>query len=185
MTPDQMKAIHKLSALSDEFLAEIGRVTAHFALLEKEMTLLVHRLLGLPAKIALSITSEMSFRGLQQLAAVLVKERLPSRMVACTDILKLVAAAEDKRNQITHSLWGFAGASQSGEYKVVRTKYTAKQRRGLHLAREEFTVMDLHNIAMQISVAAYEVDAFRCSLPSRRAILALPSPAEPQTPTAD
>jgi len=68
LTENWIKAIQKGTALSDDFLAEIGRITAHFALLERDLIELVHTLLGVPDNVARTITSEQSFRGLQQLS---------------------------------------------------------------------------------------------------------------------
>ncbi len=164
MTDDEIKAIHKMTALSEDFLAELGRITAHFALLENDLIALTHRLLGLPENLARSITSELSFRSLQQLAASLLRERFPARVPALGDVLALVSKAEEKRNAIVHSLWGAGQKNKDGHFVVVRTKYTAKQKKGLNFLREELTLSELRGIAREISVAAYEVEAFCAAL---------------------
>ena len=76
---DDIKAMVKATALGDESLSEIGRITVHFALLEWTLIDVIHRLLGVSERRARIITSEMSFRGLQQLASSLVRERRPRR----------------------------------------------------------------------------------------------------------
>ena len=110
------------------------------------------------------ITSELSFRGLQQLAASLVKEKIPGKSERFKELLKKVGKCEEKRNYISHSLWGAALTREGEERRVVRTKFSAKQQKGLHFSREELTVADLRQIAMEISVAAYEVEAFAKTL---------------------
>lgn len=164
MIDNEIKALHKCTALSSEFLSEIGRITAHFALLERDMVALTHTLLELPENKARAITSELSFRGLQQLTSSLVKECLPAKSENLKLILKRVGQAEEKRNYVTHSLWGAALTKIGEEHKVVRTKYSAKQSRGLHFSREELTIADLYAIAVEISVAAYDVEAFNVSI---------------------
>lgn len=164
MTDDEIKAIHKCTALSDDFLTEIGRITAHFALLERDLTDLIHLLLGLPENVARTITSELSFRGLQQLAASLAKERVPAKSEGLKDVLKRVGKAEEKRNYISHSIWGAARTKAGEERKVVRSKFSAKLHKGLHFTREELKVSELRAIATEISVAAFDVEAFRASL---------------------
>lgn len=164
MTNDDIKAIHKCTALSDDFLAEIGRITAHFALLEKDFISLAHTLLNVPENIAITITSELSFRALQNLVASLVKELISEKSDELAAILKNVVKAEERRNQVSHSLWGAALRKTPGEYRVVRTKYSAKQKKGLHFAREELTVPDLYAIARDISIAAYDVEKFNFSI---------------------
>jgi len=166
MTDDELKIITKLTAVPDEFLAEIGRVTAHFALLEYDLIELTHQLLWLPEKMARSITSELSFRGLQQLAASLLRERFPSEVEKFESVLTKVSKAEERRNTVSHSLWGSGGKRKDGEHVIVRTKFTAKQKSGLKLVRQELTASDLREVAYQISLAAYEVESFRSQLPS-------------------
>lgn len=161
MTDDKIKVIHKSTALSDDFLAEIGRIAVLFAILEHDLINLVHRLLCLPENIARTVTSEISFRGMYQLASSLVKERVPDKFVEFRTVLKQIGKAEEKRNQISHSLWG---SSTSSSAQVVRTKYSAKATKGLHLSREELTVADLYAASNIISIAAYDVEAFYVSL---------------------
>ncbi len=94
-----------------------------------------------------------------------MKESLPTKSDALKEILKRVGQAEEKRNNVSHSLWGAAITTKPGEErKVVRTKYSAKQNRGLHFSREELTVADLYAIAVEISIAAYDVEAFDASI---------------------
>lgn len=160
MTNEEIKVLHKCTALSRDFLVEIGRITTHFALLERDFIALIHTLLGLRENVARTITSELSFRGLQQLASSLIKEMLPHRAQKLKEILKQVGVAETKRNYVSHSLWGAAPTGVGEEPRVVRTKYTAKQNRGLHFSREELTAADLYRIAQEISIAAYDVETF-------------------------
>ena len=168
MDHDEIKAMVKVTALSNDFLAEIGRITVHFALLERALVHLTHVLLALPENIARTVTSELSFRGLQHLASSLVKEKHPAMFEDFMQLLKLVGQAEDKRNRITHSSWGMSVTASAKEQKVVRTKFTAKHR-GLRLGREELTVNDLRSIASNISVAAYDVDSFAAMVLRNRA----------------
>jgi len=164
MTPDDIKAMSKMTALSEGSLVEIGRITVHFSLLEWALIDLIHRLLGLPAKRARTITSELSFRALQHLASSLLKERRPKRSQELAALLKRVSACEDKRNAISHSIWGAGGETSDGHELVVRSKYSAKQTRGLKFMRQEMTNDDLYAIAREISIAAFDLEVFGASL---------------------
>lgn len=159
MVSDHRKIIEMSSTLSEKHLAEIGRVTVQFALLEFHIRELVHWLLDRPSNVAAVITSELSFRNLYQLASALIKERSPELSAEFRLILKAVSMAEDRRNQISHSLWGSGGGAVA-----VRTKYSAKVGRGLHLAREEMTAEDIFQVSALVSVAAYDVESFHASL---------------------
>lgn len=164
---DDTKAL-KTTAIGPEFLLEIGRITVHFSLLEWELIDLVHRLLGLPIRRARTITSELSFRGLQQLASSLVKERRPNRSEEFKTILKKVSACEDKRNFVSHSVWGSGGLTSDGLQIVIRTKYTAKQKDGLKFMRQQMTAGDLQKIAREISIAAFDLEVFATSIRLKR-----------------
>jgi hypothetical protein len=110
------------------------------------------------------ITSELSFRGLQHLASSLVKERRPALDEQFATILKKVSACEDKRNAVSHSVWGSGGRTSDREPVIVRTKYSSKQTRGLRFMRQEMTKDDLRAICSEISIAAYDIEIFACSL---------------------
>lgn len=144
------------SALSSGPLAEIGRVVANFAILEVHLSLLVHSLLSLPYPIGRVVTAEQSFKAMLTLAANLVRSRLNSEAQAeFRSVLKLIRGAEGQRNTIVHSLWG--GVEEDC---VIRTKYTAKERKGLTLQRDSLTTDDLHEIASDIAVACLELERF-------------------------
>lgn len=144
------------TALSNEPLAEIGRIVANFAVLEVYLLVLIHGLLNLPASVARLVTTEQPFRSLVGMAANLVRARLDSSAQAdFRSVLALVCAAEQRRNQIVHSLWG--GGS---EYEVVRTKYTAKDSKGLLVQRERLTVAELHQVGYQVAEATFELERF-------------------------
>jgi len=152
----------KTTALPDEALTEIGRVVVNFVILESELFVLIHGLLGTKPEVSRIVTSELSFRNLVDLSASLMKQVYGKKEF---DAYKKVAIfaieAEEKRNRIIHSIWG----RQSGEGKIaVRTKHTAKRGKGLDFQREEFTIVDISNIAHDISRAAYAVSRFRESL---------------------
>ena len=170
MNPDN-KAMFKATAVADQSLTEIGRITVHFALLEWTLLDLTHRLLGLPKRRARAITSELSFRNLQNLASSLLKERRPNRSKEFDEILRRVSACEEKRNVISHSLWGSGGFNSDGTQVIVRTKYTAKQKRGLNFVRQELTGEQLYEIAREISITAYDVEVFGASLRLKRKFL--------------
>jgi hypothetical protein len=103
------------TALSDKSLAEIGRIVANFALLEVYLLVLIHGLLNLPASVGRLVTTEQPFRNLVGLAANLVRERFDSSVQSdFRSVLALVRAAEQRRNQIVHSLWGGGSEDEVG-----------------------------------------------------------------------
>jgi hypothetical protein len=158
---DDYKAVANSTAVDVAFLTEIGRITVHFALLERDIVELTHHLLGVPESSARCVTSELSFRGVTQLAASLMRERSPEELEAFRQLLKRVGQCEAKRNVIVHSLYGSAWDSNLRRPTVIRTKYSAKQTKGLSFQREEMTTNDLYAIAREIAIVTYEVETFR------------------------
>ncbi|MCP1375166.1 hypothetical protein [Dyella lutea] len=158
---EDFKAAAGGTAVPSEFLQEIGRITVQFALLERDIVELTHHLLGIPESMGRCVTSELSFRGITQLASSLLQERLPEELEDFRNLLKLVGRCEERRNAITHSLYGFLWSKDLGQATVVRTKYSAKQTKGLSFQREIMTVKDLSGIARELAIVRHDVESFR------------------------
>lgn len=152
------------TALPDEALAEIGRAVAHFALLERTLVRLVQGLLGgdkseQGERIVHILTSELSFRGLVDLSASLVREGYGDGIAdEYKTVLKVVAVAEEERNTLLHSLWGVT--SPEAQKPFIRTKYTAKRKKGLMFQREPLGVDDLRASVAKISLAVWDLRCF-------------------------
>ena len=156
----ELMAASRTTAVPPEFLAEIGRVVANFALLEYEFYILIHGLLGTRKEISRIVTSELSFRNLLGLSASLVKEiHGEEEAERFKETLKLASEAEEERNRIIHSVWGGGGSGN-----VVRSKHTARRAKGLSFQREEYSQEDLSATARKISRVIFCVERFRESL---------------------
>jgi hypothetical protein len=138
---------------ADDILVQTGRITSHFALLERGLLELAHMLLGVPDNIAKTITGELSLHAVQTLVASLAKERIPEQSADLRRILKMIEKAEDKKNSVSRFLWGTLTAD--GGQKSTRVGP------GLRLNEGELNANDLFNIATEISVAAHELEKFR------------------------
>jgi hypothetical protein len=145
-----------------EHLEAIGDITVSFAMLESVLQGLVHTLLGTRLAIAQTVTAEISFKGLRALAASLWIERYGKAQALTVDFLKLmtrIRAVEEKRNQVTHSLWA---ANEEG--LVLRIKRTAKETRGLELKYDQVAPADLAKIAGEIKRVASEVQSLHLGM---------------------
>jgi hypothetical protein len=149
----------KMTAVQPEFLEEIGRVVANFALLEYELFLLIHGLLGTEPEISRIVSSELSFKNLVELSSSLIKQIHGENVLQkYKEIIKVVTEAEEKRNLIVHSQWG------SAQTYVIRSKTTAKRAKGLNIQREKYTKVDLENVVLLVSRAILSVEMFRKQL---------------------
>lgn len=70
-------------------------------------------------------------------------------------LLGRAAQVEEKRNRITHSVWG-AGS----EGTITRIKTTAKERHGLRFDLEHVSEDDLRAVATEIQHLAWDVQEF-------------------------
>jgi len=162
-TYSDLRGLSHVTALPDGAVAEIGRITVQFAILEFYLARLVHGLLEQTGDIGWIVTSELSFPKLQDLSMSLVMEvHGPAKAAEYKEVLKEVSEAEASRNIISHSVWGVL--MPKGEPLLIRSKYTAKRKKGLSRQRQELTVEDLHTMAYNIAIAAHEVRAFGAEL---------------------
>lgn len=148
-------------AVSKEHLIEIGNITVFFALMENELKSLFSELTQLKdnqkKRLSIIIASELSIRQLFQLVKSLFVEVYGENAFfsELIEIIKKAEKATEKRNLITHSIWG-AGKNNS----LIRIKIINKNK-GTDFQAEPFSVGDFANIAKQIDDVYIELRNFR------------------------
>ncbi len=92
----------------EKFLVHIGDITVSFALLESTIQSLIGSFIAEHQRIGQIITTELAFRNLRALTISLYKERHgeDTDFGILRELMKRAADLEEKRNQITHSVWG-------------------------------------------------------------------------------
>jgi len=152
--------------IPSKYLEKIGDITVSFAILENEIEYFIWALLGTNHFIEQIITVELSFKKLRALLVSLYKERYGENdnYKKMRDLMNRAGKIEEKRNQITHSLWGTGKDIDS----VTRMKTTAKEKCGLRTKFELITVSDLEKIARDIKKLAREIQDFNLALLERK-----------------
>jgi len=143
----------------DQHLKSIGDITVSFALLESEIQLLIGSMLNGRQRIGQIITAELSFKNLRALMISLYIERHRKEDVDFEKLKELMTRAgqvEDKRNQITHSIWG-AGKDVD---TITRIKTTAKEKHGIRFQFEDVSSDYLADFAVEIKVLAEEIQRY-------------------------
>jgi hypothetical protein len=142
----------------EQLLARIGDITVSFALLESTVQTLAASQLQESQRIGQIITAELSFRNLRALVTSLYRERHgeDAEFETLQELMKRAARLGEKRNQITHSIWG-AG---EGRDTVTRIKATAKEKRGIHFDFQHVSAEDLDAVAKEIKTLAEDVQRF-------------------------
>ncbi len=140
--------------LDDDYVHAVGKVTIAFSYLEDNVCYTVWAMLGGDRQTADCITAEMSFRNLINLISSLLKQK-EKEGIRSTDLapllrdaIKKTNAAEQDRNRIVHSRWGF-----SSKLEAVREKVTAKQKHGLNYDAEPAAVSEIEAVVSRIDEA--------------------------------
>jgi hypothetical protein len=140
-----------------KLLVHVVDITVSFALLESTIQTLVGSLIAEHQRIG-QITAELAFRNLRALTISLYKERHGEDVdfAVLRDLMKRAADLEDKRNQITHSLWGAGDTVDT----VTRIKTTAKEKHGIRFHFENVGEQDLAGVANELKQLAADVQVF-------------------------
>ena len=143
-------------------LKSIGDITVSFALLEVNIQMLTGSLINEHQRLGRIITSELSFRRLRALTVSLYLERHgeDDDYLHLKDLMKKATDIEERRNQITHSIWG-AGKDKD---HITRIKTTAKEKQGIRFHFEDVSSQDLAEVADDIKNLAEEFSKFYTGL---------------------
>lgn len=125
----------------DIHLKHIGDMTVSFALLESTIQSLVGSLIYEHQRIGQIITAELSFKNIRALLISLYLERHgeDGDFVELRELMKSASQLEEKRNQITHSVWAAGDSAET----ITRIKTTAKERHGIRFHFESVKAQDL------------------------------------------
>lgn len=139
-------------------LVHIGDITVSFALLENSIQMLIGSLIAEHQRIGQIITAELAFRSLRALAINLYKERHgeDSDFTALRELMRRAAELEDRRNQITHSLWSAGNTADT----ITRIKTSAKEKHGIRFHLEQVGEADLADVANDMKLLAGEIQGF-------------------------
>jgi len=140
----------KIEELPKDFSSEIGRISLHFAYLEREMRNSVDCLLDLSrSDLGYAVTAELSCKALRNLLGSLHKivERDTEIIAELDNILNQITKIEEKRNVILHSLWRYNSRNDT----IERIKSTAKSK-GLSWQFQAFDLSMLKDFVFDIGV---------------------------------
>lgn len=134
--------------ISDEILAEIGKITIVFNLIENSLTEIIVKIVTVGNRkrdLGLIVTAELSFKQLVSTLSSLLLFTLGENdphYLQFDKISKQLFKAEQERNIVVHSIWASTSESTSTN-DVIRIKTTAKHKKGL---RKDFINMSLSEL---------------------------------------
>jgi len=143
-------------SVPDQHLKSIGDITVSFALLESQIQVLIWSMLNEKQRIGQIITAELSFKNLRALMVSLFIEKHGTKDADFVKLKELMARAgqvEDKRNQITHSIW----AAGKDADTITRIKTSAKAKHGIKFQFTDLSSDALSEFATEIKVLAEEI----------------------------
>jgi hypothetical protein len=150
--------------LSDEFYIALGRVTAHFAVLEAQIEFLTWSLIGRDQGLGQIVTAQVSFRGLLDLLSSIFRHRVADEALRAEldAVLRRAEAVERRRNLVTHSEWGMGSTPETR----TRIKMTARQGKGLKHEFEPMTHAEIELISIEAGDVALALQQFSGKLPA-------------------
>jgi hypothetical protein len=158
------------TALSEDFLVELGRVTETFATLEYSLKALAGALVNREDEaLGRIVTAQLSFRALLDLVGSLARYRLSGSPLLdeIVNALRHAEKVEQRRNEVTHS---DLSPLLPGHTNAVRSKHVARMKKGLVQFFEEMTPADVRAIANDAASCNYQVVVAACRiLMARRA----------------
>lgn len=93
-----------------DFLVEIGRVSILQSHIEAGLAIMITNLAGVDRAVGDAITKPLSFKNLAEVTTSLLKLREADIGEYCLAVAAMIARArkaEERRNQLVHSLWSF------------------------------------------------------------------------------
>ena len=137
-------------------------MSVSFALLESIIQALVGSLIKEHQRVGQIITAELSFRNIRALLISLYLERHgeDDDYEELRELMKRAAQLEEKRNQITHSIWGAGSDADT----ISRIKTTAKEKHGIKFHFESVNAEDLEKVAIEIKQLAADIQTFHIKL---------------------
>ncbi len=142
----------------DEYLKYIGDITVSFSLLESTIQWIAFTLIGDSQRIGQIITAELSYKKLIALVINLYIERYKKDedYLLLKELMNKASIIEDRRNQITHSIWTVGRKPDS----VLRIKTTAKEKHGLQFQFEDIDTKTLSEYVNNIKELITEITLF-------------------------
>jgi len=146
--------------VSKEHLIEIGNITVYFALFENEFKEFFSELTQLKdnkLRISIIIASELSIRQLFQLVNSIYIEVYgkDSNYNEFIEIIRQAERVNDKRNLITHSIWG------AGKENAITRIKIKNARKGTDFQAESYFANDIAIIAKEIDDVKMKLQDFR------------------------
>jgi|WetSurMetagenome_2_1015567.scaffolds.fasta_scaffold17349_3 hypothetical protein len=151
--------------INDNILAEIGKITITFNLIENSLSEIIIKIVTVGNKkheLGSIITAELSFKQLISTLRSLLLFTLGksnSNYLQFQNIAKLLFKAEQERNIVVHSIWATKSGSNTPN-DVVRIKTTAKYKKGLHKDFIKMNLVELQKISNLIGEAYKELCLF-------------------------
>jgi len=130
-------------------LVAIGAVTTAFSALEHTLHFFVWSLIGRDQHLGQIVTAQLPFRTIQGLAGALFHHRYPDSPIQADldSALKRIAAVEERRNTIIHSVWPLS----QNPTQLTRFKHRVRRREGYTLVEEQLTADEIMAVASEIS----------------------------------
>ncbi|MFH0833883.1 MAG: hypothetical protein V2A63_00640 [Patescibacteria group bacterium] len=147
--------------MQKKFFEKIGSAAHNFSIVEFMLGALLARLISEDNKIGAIAVAQMSFKNLLDALSCIMRYKFPEREEVDSLIVKL-SQAEEKRNQIFHSVHLYRHPEMEGE--IERIKIVAKRKRGLLYKKEEKAESDIDSFSKNLINLIDEIEKLQQSI---------------------
>ena len=141
-----------MGVLTDEHVAELGRVTESFAQAEAGLRAILRELVTSDMEVGDAVCSHLSFRRSLDLLASLVRLACGegAELVFALDLIDKAGKAADRRNSLIHCEWWHSMSSGDEAHRVTTRRIKARGKAGLRYEWEDMEPEDLRAAVEQI-----------------------------------
>lgn len=140
--------------MNKDFLAGLGKINVQFSSLELALSMLVWGLICDDQNVGQIITADLSFKHIINLLNALLIYKVKDNILyeKSKEIIKRAIQCEEKRNQLTHSIWSI----NENNDLVFRQKTTSKLKKGLTTSYEILDENKINDISIEINSTKIE-----------------------------
>jgi len=145
---------------SDDYLKRLGMVTISFSDLEWTVGLFLEVVIDPASNVGTILSAHLSFsRALDVISSTYVyKWPRCKRREELEELLKKCQKAEEERNLLVHSSYGFP--KDTPNELLIRTKSTAKRKHGLKHTKQEISITELDRYLNELTETVSAMTAF-------------------------
>lgn len=138
---------HDKQNMDEKIFINLGKIVFNFSAIEFLLGAFITRLISEDKKVGLIAIANTSFRARLDMLPALIKHKNPEKDVS--EIIKKLSGAEERRNQIFHSVYAYKDEKMQGD--ISRLKTSLKRTQGIKHDEEIISSSDLGDFVTSLA----------------------------------